>query len=107
MGVFETYRVAGGEAGMRHFLAQFGPCLAWPWSRLTDVPELDDTLIDRIAAQSDAQSGDRSIRELERCRDDNLIAILQALKAKDWGAGALLAEHERRIQAAGEGAMDD
>ncbi|MEZ5451072.1 MAG: 3-hydroxyacyl-CoA dehydrogenase NAD-binding domain-containing protein, partial [Thiolinea sp.] len=24
MGLFETYRVAGGEAGMRHFMAQFG-----------------------------------------------------------------------------------
>src|SRR3546814_6874333 len=27
MGLFETYRIAGGEAGMRHFMAQFGPCL--------------------------------------------------------------------------------
>src|SRR3546814_7524194 len=27
MGMFEVYRVAGGEAGMRHFMAQFGPCL--------------------------------------------------------------------------------
>ncbi len=26
MGLFETYRIAGGEAGMRHFMAQFGPC---------------------------------------------------------------------------------
>ena len=30
MGLFETYRVAGGEAGMRHFMAQFGPALKWP-----------------------------------------------------------------------------
>ena len=30
MGLFETYRVAGGEAGMAHFIAQFGPCLKWP-----------------------------------------------------------------------------
>src|SRR3984885_12819897 len=29
MGLFQTYRIAGGEAGMRHFLAQFGPCLQW------------------------------------------------------------------------------
>ena len=42
MGLFETYRIAGGEAGMRHFLAQFGPCLAWPWTKLTDVPDFDD-----------------------------------------------------------------
>ncbi len=27
MGLFQTYRIAGGEAGMKHFLAQFGPCL--------------------------------------------------------------------------------
>ena len=30
MGLFETYRIAGGEAGMKHFLAQFGPTLAFP-----------------------------------------------------------------------------
>jgi len=33
MGLFETYRLAGGEAGMRHFMAQFGPTLEWPWSK--------------------------------------------------------------------------
>ncbi len=41
MGMFQVYRIAGGEAGMRHFIAQFGPCLAWPWTKLMDVPELD------------------------------------------------------------------
>ena len=97
MGLFETYRLAGGEAGMRHFIAQFGPALHWPWTRLTDVPELTDELIDTIAAQSDAQSGARSIRELERMRDDNLVAIMQALKANSWGAGQVLADWERRL----------
>ncbi len=97
MGIFETYRLAGGEAGMRHFMAQFGPCLKWPWTRLTDVPELTDELIDTIAEQSDAQSGDHSIRELERIRDDNLVAIIQALKQGGWGAGKTLADHERRL----------
>ncbi len=57
MGLFETYRVAGGEAGMKHFMAQFGPCLKWPWTKLTDVPEFTDELVDLIAGQSDAQSG--------------------------------------------------
>lgn len=97
MGLFETYRLAGGEAGMRHFIEQFGPALKWPWTRLMDVPELTDELIDMIAAQSDAQSGARSIRELERIRDDNLVAIMQALKAHHWGAGAVLADWERRL----------
>ena len=63
---FLTYRIAGGEAGMRHFMAQFGPALQWPWTQLTDVPELTDELLDRIVAQSDEQAAGRSVRELER-----------------------------------------
>src|ERR671928_182463 len=73
MGTFLTYRIAGGEAGMRHFLAQFGPALQWPWSKLTDVPELTDELLDRLVAQSDEQAAGRSVRELERVRDDYLV----------------------------------
>ncbi len=95
MGVFQTYRLAGGEAGMRHFMEQFGPCLAWPWTKLTDVPELDEALIDAIAEQSDRQAAALSVRDLERIRDDNLIAIMEALERcgpAGWGAGALLAE---------------
>ncbi len=92
MGLFETYRVAGGEAGMRHFIAQFGEALSWPWTKLMDVPELTDELIDAVADQSDAQSGHHSIRELERIRDDNLAAILLALEGKRWGAGETLAD---------------
>ena len=101
MGVFQTYRLAGGEAGMRHFLEQFGPCLAWPWSKLTDVPELDDALIGAIADQSDAQAAGRSVRELERIRDDNLIAIMEALErsgAAGWGAGAALKDARQRLR---------
>ncbi|MBB3773709.1 carnitine 3-dehydrogenase [Angulomicrobium tetraedrale] len=104
MGLFQTYRIAGGEAGMRHFLAQFGPCLAWPWSKLTDVVDLDDALVEKIGAQSDAQADGLSIRELERIRDENLVGIVQALKAsregEGWGAGKLLADFERRLWSA-------
>ena len=98
MGLFETYRVAGGEAGMKHFIAQFGPCLSWPWTKLMDVPELTDELVEKIASQSDEQSGMHTIRELERIRDDNLVTILRGLKARNWGAGAILAEHEARTK---------
>ena len=97
MGLFETYRIAGGEAGMKHFLAQFGPTLSWPWTKLMDVPDLDDALSDKIASQSDDQARGRSIAELERIRDDNLVAIMQALRGNNWGAGATLAAHEKRL----------
>ncbi|MGH2876279.1 MAG: 3-hydroxyacyl-CoA dehydrogenase NAD-binding domain-containing protein, partial [Solirubrobacteraceae bacterium] len=56
MGTFLTYRLGGGDAGMRHFMAQFGPALQLPWTHLTDVPELDSELLDRLVAQSDAQA---------------------------------------------------
>ncbi len=100
MGLFETYRVAGGEAGMKHFMAQFGPCLQWPWTRLTDVPDFTDELVDLIAGQSDEQSGQYSIRELERIRDDNLVSMMRALKARDWGAGRLIKAHDEGLKPA-------
>ena len=72
MGTFLIYRMAGGEAGMRHFLAQFGPALKLPWTKL-EAPELTDDLIDRVAEQSDEQAAGASIRELEARRDDCLV----------------------------------
>ena len=100
MGLFETYRVAGGEAGMKHFMAQFGPCLQWPWTKLTDVPDFTEELVDLIAGQSDAQSGHYTIRELERIRDSNLIGFMRALKDRNWGAGKVLLDHDKRRRAA-------
>ncbi|WP_425041192.1 carnitine 3-dehydrogenase [Primorskyibacter sp. S187A] len=97
MGLFETYRVAGGEAGMKHFMAQFGPALEWPWTKLMDVPEFTDELVDLIAGQSDAQSGHLSIRALERLRDDNLVGILRALKKNEAAAGNILNTHEATL----------
>lgn len=103
MGLFETYRIAGGEAGMRQFLTQFGPALKWPWSKLTDVPDLTDELVETIASQSEAQSGAYSIADLERIRDANLVSILRGLKARDWGAGRLLNAADRRVGGAPKG----
>src|SRR3954452_11367211 len=48
MGPFMTYRIAGGTAGMRHFLEHFGPTLKLPWTRLTDVPELTAAFVDKV-----------------------------------------------------------
>ena len=101
MGLFETYRIAGGEGGMRHFVAQFGECLTWPWTKLMDVPELTDELIDTIATQSDEQSGEHDIRELERIRDRNVAAMLLALEKNSWGAGTTVAAMRERRESTG------
>ena len=95
MGLFETYRTAGGAGGMRHFLQQFGPALEWPWTKLTDTPEWTDDLVETIAAQSDEQSGDRTIEELLAERDRNLVAILRALEGVDAAAGQTLGAFRR------------
>lgn len=105
MGLFETYRIAGGEAGMKHFMAQFGPCLSWPWTKLMDVPEFNDELVDLIAGQSDAQSGHLSIRELERLRDDNLVGMMRALRKTGSGAGGVITAHEAGFAAAEGGPL--
>jgi carnitine 3-dehydrogenase len=97
MGTFLTYRLAGGTAGMRHFMAQFGPALQLPWTKLTDVPDLDERLLDKIVEQSDAQAGGRSMAELERLRDDCLVAVLRGLAGTGFGAGEVLARTERAL----------
>ena len=96
MGTNLIYHLAGGESGMRHMLAQFGPCLKWPWTKL-EAPELTETLIDRMVEGTQAQAAGRSIRELERLRDDYLVAIQQVLRQYNIGAGATLRSLEERL----------
>lgn len=96
MGLFETYRVAGGPGGFRHFLEQFGPTLDWPWTKLMDTPEFTAGLVDRIVDQSDAQSGHLDVRELERIRDTNIVGFLRTLESNDWAAGQTIARHRSR-----------
>jgi carnitine 3-dehydrogenase len=96
MGTNMIYHLAGGEAGMRHMLAQFGPALKWPWTKL-EAPELTETLIDRMVEGTQAQAAGRSIRELERLRDNYLVAIQQVLRQYDIGAGSTLRMLEERL----------
>ncbi|HLY52517.1 MAG TPA: 3-hydroxyacyl-CoA dehydrogenase NAD-binding domain-containing protein [Steroidobacteraceae bacterium] len=96
MGTNLIYHLAGGETGMRHMLRQFGPCLKWPWTKL-EAPELTEELIERMVEGTRAQAAGRSIRELERLRDDYLVAIQQVLRQFNIGAGATLRALEERL----------
>jgi carnitine 3-dehydrogenase len=96
MGTNLIYHLAGGETGMRHMLRQFGPCLKWPWTKL-EAPALTESLIDKMVAGTQAQADGRSIRELERLRDDYLVAIQQVLREYNIGAGATLRALEERL----------
>ncbi len=103
MGTNLIYHLAGGETGMRHMLRQFGPCLKWPWTKL-EAPELTEQLIDRMVEGTQAQAAGRSIRELERLRDDYLVAIQQVLRQFNIGAGATLRALEERLYEEGAAA---
>jgi carnitine 3-dehydrogenase len=96
MGTNMIYHLAGGQPGMRHMLAQFGPALKWPWTKL-EAPELTESLIDKMVEGTQAQAAGRSIRELERLRDDYLVAIQQVLRQYDIGAGSTLRMLEERL----------
>jgi carnitine 3-dehydrogenase len=96
MGTNLIYHLAGGESGMRHMLRQFGPCLKWPWTKL-EAPELTEGLIDKMVAGTQQQAAGRSIREIERLRDDYLVAIQQVLREYNIGAGATLRALEGRL----------
>lgn len=95
MGTNLIYHLAGGEGGMAHMLRHFGPALELPWSKL-EAPELTETLVAALVEGTAAQAGERSVRELERLRDDYLIAVMKALRAVDIGAGRIYARREAR-----------
>jgi carnitine 3-dehydrogenase len=75
MGTFLAFHLAGGDGGMRHMLEQFGPALKLPWTKLR-APELTTQLARRVVSGTKAQANGRSIKELERWRDDQLIRIM-------------------------------
>ncbi|HXH01780.1 MAG TPA: L-carnitine dehydrogenase [Candidatus Competibacteraceae bacterium] len=79
MGTFLTFHLAGGDAGMRHMLHQFGPALKLPWTKLV-APQLSEELIERVVQGCEHQAAGRSVKELERRRDDFLIKLLALVK---------------------------
>ncbi len=90
LGTCLAYHMAGGDGGMRDFMKQFGPALKLPWTRL-EAPELTDELIDKMVAGTRQQAAGRTVKELERLRDDCLIAVMKALQQYEEDAGKLLA----------------
>jgi carnitine 3-dehydrogenase len=95
MGTNLIFHLAGGRQGMRHMLHQFGPALQLPWTKL-EAPALTEGLIEAMVDGTAVQAAGRSIDDLERLRDDYLIAVMKALRAVDIGAGRIFAKREAR-----------
>ena len=101
MGVFQTYSTAGGEGGFAHFIEHFAPTLELPWTKLTDVPEMTPEFTHRLLAQADEQAAGQTVAEQCAARDRNLVDMLLALEANDWGAGRSLAALRQRLGRSG------
>lgn len=78
MGSFLTYHLAGGDAGMAHFIEQFGPALELPWTNHKGPP-MTRELADKLVAGTHQQSAGHNVKEIERKRDDVLIGIMELL----------------------------
>ena len=80
MGTFLTFHLAGGKAGMKHMLEQFGPALKLPWTKLK-APKLTKNLSSRIISGTKNQSKGKSVSMISYIRDEYLVE-LQMMRKK-------------------------
>jgi carnitine 3-dehydrogenase len=78
LGTCLIFHLAGGQGGMAHFMDHFGPTLDLPWTNLKG-PKLTPELVQRLVDGTRVQAAGKSIEELERFRDDCLIAVEGAI----------------------------
>ena len=79
MGTFLTFHLAGGNAGMKHMLKQFGPALKLPWTKLK-APKLTKKLSERLISGTKKQAKGKSINKLSNIRDEYLVDLLKIRK---------------------------
>ena len=79
MGTFLTFHLAGGNAGMKHMLKQFGPALKLPWTKLK-APKLTNKLSSKLISGTKKQAKGKSINMLSNIRDQYLVDVLKIRK---------------------------
>ena len=79
MGTFLTFHLAGGNAGMKHMLEQFGPALKLPWTKLK-APKLSKKLSNRVISGTKKQARGKSVTEIAKIRDEYLLHLQKMRK---------------------------
>ena len=79
MGTFLTFHLAGGNAGMKHMLEQFGPALKLPWTKLK-APRLSNKLKNRVITGTKKQARGKSVAEISKIRDEYLLNLQKMRK---------------------------
>jgi carnitine 3-dehydrogenase len=77
-GTCMIFHLAGGDGGMAQFMKHYGPTLAMPWTKLAG-PEPTPELVGRLVEGTKIQANGKSVKELERFRDECLIALANAI----------------------------
>jgi carnitine 3-dehydrogenase len=80
MGAFQTYHLAGGQGGIRHYFKHLGASQTQRWEAL-GTPKLTPEFEARAIAGVEAMVGARTIDELEAERDRALKGITAAVRA--------------------------
>ena len=79
MGTFLTFHLAGGNAGMKHMLEQFGPALKLPWTKLK-APKLSKKLSNRVISGTRKQAKGKSVAKISKIRDEYLLNLQKMRK---------------------------
>ena len=79
MGTFLTFHLAGGSAGMKHMLEQFGPALKLPWTKLK-APQLSKKLSKRVIDGTKKQTRGKSVAQISKIRDEYLLNLQKMRK---------------------------
>ena len=79
MGTFLTFHLAGGNAGMKHMLEQFGPALKLPWTKLK-APKLSKKLSNRVISGTRQQAKGKSVATIAKIRDEYLLNLQKMRK---------------------------
>lgn len=95
--VMGAYRMADGGEGMRQTIEQWA--FKWPWSRLTEKPNMDQAFLDRVAEQADTlvKADPLEIPTVQK-RDDLLVAVLHGLRSQGYGPGGTLMRWEQGLR---------
>ena len=67
-----------------------------------EAPELTEDIIDRFVDGTAEQAGGRSIRDMERIRDECLVAIQRVLKKHDIASGSTVNRFEAQLKSKAE-----
>lgn len=83
---------------MRESLEKWGPEVRSQWTNFPS-PQYDKAFVEKLATQSEQRSEKMTVAEVERKRDECLVAVLQGLRDVGYGAGESFKEWEQALHA--------